>query len=259
MEFAYFSNSIWEPFRTEKQRMTIRDIFHFPNPYIIREENEGNTFPDMSQDKLRLLQEAQSTYRQFKISLSNEGASELAGEFFIREKETQRKIIKNQIKFILPIHLFIQISIMIYNKLKGWKRGTKDFYSIGLYIFTFISKVLYQISLCLRYIIQLILYRIGEYGERPGKIAWWGFVFIALFTFIYVFSDAYYNTIEDVSIDDSNGGLDYLYFSVVTFTTLGYGDLKPLGYIRLFAATEAIIGALMIAYFIVSITRKVMR
>lgn len=35
---------------------------------------------------------------------------------------------------------------------------------------------------------------------------------------------------------------DALYFSVVTWTTLGYGDFKPLPDYRLFAALEALLG-----------------
>lgn len=35
---------------------------------------------------------------------------------------------------------------------------------------------------------------------------------------------------------------DYRYFSIVTFTTLGYGDFRPVEECRLVAATEAIVG-----------------
>ena len=55
--------------------------------------------------------------------------------------------------------------------------------------------------------------------------------------------------------------LDYLYFSVVTFTTLGYGDISPLGIARGFAALEAILGfiftPILIAAFIVVLQRRI--
>ena len=38
-----------------------------------------------------------------------------------------------------------------------------------------------------------------------------------------------------------------LYFSVVTFTTLGYGDFQPTETIRLWAASEAILGYMVMA------------
>jgi hypothetical protein len=42
--------------------------------------------------------------------------------------------------------------------------------------------------------------------------------------------------------------LDYVYFSFVTFTTLGYGDLVPQGPIRFIAAVEALCGLVLIAW-----------
>ena len=53
--------------------------------------------------------------------------------------------------------------------------------------------------------------------------------------------------------------LDYLYFSIVTATTLGYGDLQPIGWCRLIASTEAIFGTFMWAVFLVVFARKYMR
>ncbi len=41
-----------------------------------------------------------------------------------------------------------------------------------------------------------------------------------------------------------------LYFSVATATTVGYGDLAPLGWSRLFAGTEAVMGFLGLSIFI---------
>ena len=32
-----------------------------------------------------------------------------------------------------------------------------------------------------------------------------------------------------------------IYFSIVTFTTLGYGDIQPIGHYRIFAAIEAFV------------------
>ena len=40
--------------------------------------------------------------------------------------------------------------------------------------------------------------------------------------------------------------LDSLYFSVVTFTTLGYGDFQPCPSIRLVASIEALLGVFML-------------
>jgi len=43
---------------------------------------------------------------------------------------------------------------------------------------------------------------------------------------------------------------DSLYFSLITFTTLGYGDFRPLErWGRILAGSEAFIGAFMMALF----------
>ncbi len=41
---------------------------------------------------------------------------------------------------------------------------------------------------------------------------------------------------------------DAIYFSAVTFTTVGYGDLAPTGPVRLLAGTEALTGFVLIAW-----------
>ncbi|TDR53010.1 ion channel [Halomonas ventosae] len=42
--------------------------------------------------------------------------------------------------------------------------------------------------------------------------------------------------------------LDYVYFSAITYTTLGYGDLFPTGPIRFLTGTEALIGFMLITW-----------
>ncbi|MEE8436436.1 MAG: ion channel [bacterium] len=49
------------------------------------------------------------------------------------------------------------------------------------------------------------------------------------------------------------------YFSVVTFTTLGYGDITPTGLTQFFAAAEAFIGAFSMSLFVVVFVRKMIR
>jgi hypothetical protein len=44
------------------------------------------------------------------------------------------------------------------------------------------------------------------------------------------------------------GFRDYFYFSAVTYTSLGFGDLTPFGRLRLLAAVEALTGLVLIAW-----------
>jgi hypothetical protein len=91
-------------------------------------------------------------------------------------------------------------------------------------------------------------------------------ILIGLYTFFYstciifclgnlVFSDG-----QSIFHDGVLSGLyRTLYFSVVTFSTLGYGDIYPVGFLKALAATEAFIGLVVTAIFAVSLARKLFR
>lgn len=49
-----------------------------------------------------------------------------------------------------------------------------------------------------------------------------------------------------------------LYFSAVSFTTIGYGDWHPIGAAKCFAATEGLLGVFLMAMFTVSLARRVL-
>ena len=50
-----------------------------------------------------------------------------------------------------------------------------------------------------------------------------------------------------------------LYYSLVTFTTLGYGDMHPTGWLKALSALEALTGAVFMALIVAVIARKWMR
>lgn len=47
-----------------------------------------------------------------------------------------------------------------------------------------------------------------------------------------------------------------LYFSTITFTTVGYGDIVPYGYFRFVAMIESMTGLILIGLFVYGITRR---
>jgi hypothetical protein len=46
----------------------------------------------------------------------------------------------------------------------------------------------------------------------------------------------------------SGGFLDFVYFSAITYTTVGFGDFAPTGPLRFLAGTEALTGFLLITW-----------
>lgn len=63
-------------------------------------------------------------------------------------------------------------------------------------------------------------------------------------------SDLCLNIPDYLKSGDMDHAINSLYFSVVTFTTLGYGDIQPLGWCRLVAVSQALCGILFTPLFI---------
>ena len=101
---------------------------------------------------------------------------------------------------------------------------------------------------------------ITGYGERPLNILLWWTGIISGCAFIYYFFNGIYNGISCNITSYSPNFLEALYFSIVTFTTLGFGDLAPKsGFFQLFASFEALLGAIFMALFIFVFVRKMIR
>lgn len=103
------------------------------------------------------------------------------------------------------------------------------------------------------------------YGEDPLRVVIfsWALIFFSAF-FYYFFGLRFGGEFQVFSMDQTlqqniNFFLECLYYSVVTFTTLGYGDFIPIGFSRLIAALEAFTGSFTIALFVVVFVKKMTR
>jgi len=103
------------------------------------------------------------------------------------------------------------------------------------------------------------------YGERPIRVVLFSWLAIVLFGALYfllgISDDGLllsWNSQQGI-IENISQFMTCLYFSVVTFTTLGYGDLTPVGFSRALAAIEAFIGSFTLALFVVVFVKKMTR
>jgi tetratricopeptide (TPR) repeat protein len=117
---------------------------------------------------------------------------------------------------------------------------------------------------------------LSNYGESPWRVFGWICVLIVLCAFVYWFADintpgeSIYqcNKLITEQISYTCNGLEskrahpltHLYFSIVTFTTLGYGDFSPTEDIaRAVASIQAFLGLILSSLFIATFLRKFSR
>ncbi len=103
------------------------------------------------------------------------------------------------------------------------------------------------------------------YGEKPLRVILFSLSFILVCGFAY-FSLGILDGGQMVEFHSEQSIVENfmalfkaLYFSVVTFTTLGYGDLVPIGFSRMVAAIEAFAGSFTLALFVVVFVKKMTR
>lgn len=90
-------------------------------------------------------------------------------------------------------------------------------------------------------------------GIRLKIIAGVFFLFAAHALEIWLFAAGIYIAKNDLLLGDLEGAFnetsaDYLYISVVTYASVGYGDIRPTGFIRTMCGFEALTGILMMAW-----------
>ena len=193
---------------------------------VLRDEREARAARKEGKREaaLPLFRTGEMAYRKIKQSYHESGDYQTAGEFFIREMECKRA----------------QMSIGIaghpqapwYQRLAWW-----------------------------------LMYRSFGYGERP----WWLVEIAVLLVLIFATIQAYFcgftDTARNVQIGPgvawppTIGGvfsfLNAVYFSVVTFTGLGYGDMQPAtGISKTLAGIEVVIGLLTMSLILITIVRK---
>ena len=140
----------------------------------------------------------------------------------------------------------------------GWNNNEND---NKIFIASLLDLIIYHIKIWIipKYFLKAIKYKIAYlfslfqyifwgYGEKPSRI-----ILVILFI-ITTYTNIYY---KFGPIDTKNNIINSIYFSVVTFTTLGYGDIKPhTNFMKMVCSSEAILGAILLGLIIAGFSNK---
>jgi len=141
---------------------------------------------------------------------------------------------------------------------RGRKRSTevRMYTTHGIMIVTLIAAGLVVINVLLHYEVLSLL------SALLRRLAWVGRPRIALLICallvvhileIWIFAGGimlaeWHGGLGVLKGDHSQGVLDYVYYSSMTYTTVGYGDLFPEGPLRFIAAMEALLGLMLVSW-----------
>jgi hypothetical protein len=161
-----------------------------------------------------------------------------ASEAAYREKVLNIIYDIKKIKKSILVNTLIEIILSI----------TDPFLNIIYLLIEPFSQLFNNIKRYIKTIFNLVWLALCGYGEKPFRVVFSSSLIILAYSLYYWLKGALY---------PSQNFSGSLYFSIVTFTTLGYGDIHPLrGITRFVASSEAFIGAFMIALFVWTLARR---
>ncbi len=103
--------------------------------------------------------------------------------------------------------------------------------------------------------------KMGKYGTSPRNVGVSMITVWLIWTLIYLWK-FYLIGMKRHNLGSLNLinklGLS-MYHSAITFLTIGYGDIYPMGSLRLWSSIEGFLGLFLMAYFTISFARKVLR
>jgi hypothetical protein len=164
------------------------------------------------------------TYRTFKKVYAAQGDDKKAIEYFLLEKTMERQRIKKEIGLYPQTTLF--------------KPTRKE---------RLIVQAKHSIRTAISYGIHWLNNFYWGYGRKPFRVVRNSIGLIVFFGLLYWIDKGNIN----LPAHDTNFSFfDSLYYSTVTFTTLGYGDFTPHGYLKAISAIEACVGGLSLGFLV---------
>lgn len=170
------------------------------------------------------------TYKTFKKIYADQGDDKSAIEYLLLEKKIERNKLRD---VLFKYEKKYMLNETIWEAVIGRSRQ-------------FVEKII-------KYTSSVISNVVWGYGRKPSRVVVNSIILILMFSLIYYSDPSDIKLPSDIS---DYSFLDSLYYSMVTFTTLGYGDYTPLSNLRLVAACEALLGAMSIGALIASLSNS---
>jgi uncharacterized protein YjbI with pentapeptide repeats len=221
---------------------------------MIGHERMSRTQSD-AQETVRGFSTSVSIYRQIKLAYQTSGDYRRAGNFFLRETECQRALMaaKRPLLWTNRIPTVGEIAV-IYTP------------NLHRLLHTCWNNLSHYATRAVWWLSNLICH----HGENPGRLLGVMGLLIVMFAVVH----AHYGIQGHEGRPNIGPGLYFgmpdmesitrfwhaIYFSVVTFTSLGYGDYSPRNEMgQICACAEAFIGVILIAVFVGCMIRKISR
>jgi hypothetical protein len=109
---------------------------------------------------------------------------------------------------------------------------------------------------------KLVFDWMGLYATSPVRVVVSNIVIYFLFALVFTLAPYVANTSLSGIDPDATFWTKFwnaAYYTGITYFTVGYGDILPIGWLRLVADLTAFIGVFMMSYFTVAFVRKILR
>ncbi len=195
----------------------------------------------------------EQTYRLLRIAYQAKGMQKEASEYYYQEQVSHRKnsYARYREKEVIEILGRRPSRWGLPKTFKGVARYYRLLMMWYMAVFSNWGKLSFYIRLKFRWLVSWVDNVLWGYGERPGRI------FACSLVTVLFYSTLYYLLSGDIVGQGVKSYLDCLYFSLITFTTLGYGDIYPSSELaKILCGSEALLGAFMIGLVVAGFSNR---